>query len=40
MAPDPSELSIDAAASVWDALGDRLEAFARAWDGGTPPDLK
>ena len=39
MSPDPSELSIDAAASVWDALGDKLEAFAAAWDSGTPPEV-
>ncbi|HUR54946.1 MAG TPA: serine/threonine-protein kinase, partial [Gemmataceae bacterium] len=38
MSDPSSELSIDAAASVWDALGDRLEAFAREWDAGTPPD--
>ena len=38
MPPDPTELSIDAAASVWDALGERLEAFATAWESGTVPD--
>src|SRR5438045_3709035 len=37
----PSTLSATPAAptEVWAAVGDHLEAFARAWEAGGPPDL-
>jgi serine/threonine protein kinase len=38
MATDTHDISIDAASSVWDALGAKLEAFAAAWEAGPPPD--
>lgn len=36
----PFEARLDRPSDVWAVVGDRLEAFARAWEaGGPPPDL-